>query len=175
VNFVLIVIGRHVRTNSRYFHRKNIKSKTSIFITWETLRLPRGTRPSLIWRGYFLPTPRPSRHLPLPTLASCVSVPYRSVSYRTCSVRVCYVLSVGGLGMRVVGGKLGPDKKLGTYVSTVIAGGVADKAGIVKGQFSSPDTVACNTAVWWMGSLWIILLLNIWNSLPHGLRTLDMS
>jgi len=42
--------------------------------------------------------------------------------------------------MRVVGGKLGPDKKLGTYVSTVIAGGVADKAGIVKGRFPSPDT-----------------------------------
>jgi len=36
--------------------------------------------------------------------------------------------------MRVVGGKLGADKKLGTYVSTVVAGGVADKAGIVKGD-----------------------------------------
>jgi len=36
--------------------------------------------------------------------------------------------------MRVVGGKLGADKKLGTYVSTVVPGGVADKAGIVKGE-----------------------------------------
>ena len=41
--------------------------------------------------------------------------------------------AVGGLGMRVVGGKLGADKKLATYVSTVVPGGVADKAGIVKG------------------------------------------
>ena len=39
--------------------------------------------------------------------------------------------------MRVVGGKLGADKKLGTYVSTVVPGGVADKAGIVKGQSST--------------------------------------
>jgi len=44
-------------------------------------------------------------------------------------------LAVGGLGMRVVGGKLGPDKKLGTYVSTVVRGGVADMAGIIEGQF----------------------------------------
>ena len=47
---------------------------------------------------------------------------------------LCGVRIVGGLGMRVVGGKLGADKKLGTYVSTVVAGGVADKAGIVKGD-----------------------------------------
>ena len=47
---------------------------------------------------------------------------------------VCGVLSVGGLGMRVVGGKLGADKKLGTYVSTVVPGGVAELAGIVEGQ-----------------------------------------
>ena len=43
-------------------------------------------------------------------------------------------MSVGGLGMRVVGGKLGADKKLGTYVSTVVPGGVADMSGIVQGQ-----------------------------------------
>ena len=36
--------------------------------------------------------------------------------------------------MRVVGGKLGADKKLGTYVSTVVPGGVAELAGIVEGQ-----------------------------------------
>ena len=45
-----------------------------------------------------------------------------------------YVDIVGGLGMRVVGGKLGADKKLGTYVSTVVSAGVADMAGIVEGQ-----------------------------------------
>ena len=38
--------------------------------------------------------------------------------------------------MRVVGGKLGPDKKLGTYVSTVVPTGVADRAGIVEGKFT---------------------------------------
>jgi len=38
--------------------------------------------------------------------------------------------------MRVVGGKLGADKKLGTYVSTVVPSGVADMAGIVEGRFS---------------------------------------
>jgi len=60
---------------------------------------------------------------------------YSSVAIR-CVISVVHVCAVGGLGMRVVGGKLGDDKKLGTYVSTVVPGGVADKAGIVKGQSS---------------------------------------
>jgi len=52
---------------------------------------------------------------------------------------VLCVFSVGGLGMRVVGGKLGHDKKLGTYVSTVVCGGVADLAGIVEGMYDIRD------------------------------------
>jgi len=48
---------------------------------------------------------------------------------------MCVIVpTVGGLGMRVVGGKLGPDKKLGTYVSTVVPTGVADRSGIVEGK-----------------------------------------
>ena len=43
-------------------------------------------------------------------------------------------LTVGGLGMRVVGGKLGPDKKLGTYVASVVKGGPASMAGIRQGR-----------------------------------------
>lgn len=36
--------------------------------------------------------------------------------------------------MRVVGGKLGPDKKLGTYVASIVKGGPADLAGIMQGE-----------------------------------------
>jgi len=41
--------------------------------------------------------------------------------------------TAAGLGMMVVGGKAGPDKKLGTFVTRVIKGGPADIAGIVQG------------------------------------------
>lgn len=43
-------------------------------------------------------------------------------------------LSAGGFGMRVVGGKQGLDKKLGTFVTSVIKGGPADAAGIIEGN-----------------------------------------
>lgn len=36
--------------------------------------------------------------------------------------------------MRVVGGKLGPDQKLGTYVASVVKAGPADAAGILQGM-----------------------------------------
>jgi len=49
--------------------------------------------------------------------------------------------------MRVVGGKLDPDKKLGTYVSTVVPAGIADIAGIVEGQFSINQSVWDGTVV----------------------------
>ena len=39
-----------------------------------------------------------------------------------------------GLGMRVVGGKQGPDNKLGAYVTWLVRGGPADMAGIAEGR-----------------------------------------
>ena len=44
------------------------------------------------------------------------------------------MFSARGLGMRVVGGKVGPDGRLFAYVVWTVPGGPADIAGVCQGD-----------------------------------------
>ena len=45
--------------------------------------------------------------------------------------------------MRVVGGKMGPDGKLGAFVTHIIKGGPADMAGIVESKAIRKKNIHC--------------------------------